>query len=141
MIPIKILGKRKDQTLYLKTIRKIKRTNDIEELARQLYYNYSTAIEVVYLIIFDFNGDIINIFQVSIGDMERTEMHPRNIITALVLSGLVGGFSIIHNHVSEVNRPSENDFHMKEMIQTLANIIDIDFYQCLIATQSNVLCI
>lgn len=136
MIPIKILGKRKNGEFYLKTIRKINRTDDISEIARQLYYDYSIAVEVSYLITFDLNGDIINICQIATGSLNEVDVFNRIIASCLVLSGMVNWFSIIHNHPSGNMDASTEDLDVARRINLLSAFLEIQFYESIVATEN-----
>lgn len=89
--------------------------------------------EHVYLITTDYYDNIIGIFLISIGDFKGCEVYPRNIATAILLSG-GRKFLIMHNHPDGALEFSESDIAIVNVMKGISILLNTEFINSYIFT-------
>lgn len=89
--------------------------------------------EHVYLITTDYYDNIIGTFLISIGDFKGCEIYPRNIATAILLSG-GRKFLIMHNHPDGVLEFSESDVTIVSIMKGISILLKTEFINSYIFT-------
>ena len=83
---------------------------------------------------------IIGIETVSIGTLNSTVIHPREVFKSAILSN-ASAIILVHNHPSEDPSPSEEDKKITEQLKSAAKILDISLIDHIIITSHNYVCI
>lgn len=89
--------------------------------------------EHAYVVAFDDAYHILGIYNVSIGDFKSCDMHNRNVGIFLMLVG-AKAFTIYHNHPNGELVASNEDRAKVVAIQTLGQILGVEFKGSFIVT-------
>jgi DNA repair protein RadC len=89
--------------------------------------------EHVYLITTDYYDNIIGVFLISVGDFKGCEVYPRNIATAVLLSG-ARKFLIMHNHPDGALLFSESDISIVSIMKGISILLETEFINSYIFT-------
>ena len=113
------LVKEKDAYYGAKTIRK---PEELASIARKFLDN--TDREVFLAINFSSANTINSIHVVSIGSLDKTIVHPREVFKAAILSNS-STIALVHNHPSGTLIPSEEDILITKKLVKCGEILDI----------------
>lgn len=82
--------------------------------------------EHIFLLLVDTRKKLIKKSLISIGTLDASLIHPRDIFKE-VISGLAAGFILIHNHPSGDPSPSSADISLTKQLISAAKFLDINF--------------
>ena len=91
-------------------------------------------VETAYVMALDYLYRPLGILQLSIGDYKSCMIYSRATATFLLLSG-ARRFIVIHNHPSGQLKASDADVANKLMIESMANLLEIEFEGSFIITR------
>ena len=91
--------------------------------------------EHAYFIGFDSKSNIVGIFLVSAGTVNKCFFYRRNIATFLILSG-TESFALYHNHPNGTLEVSENDKNSLMSIEVLADTLEVNFIDSVIISKN-----
>ncbi len=127
----------KTDKLVLKPVREIEweaDTNNARDIVELLCFHYDLAdltVERGYCVALDHNDKILGVCLVTSGGDHRCEMHPRTVLTFLLLIG-AEKFYIVHNHPSNIMEISEDDEESTYSFVEMANNLSIKMMDGLI---------
>jgi len=81
----------------------------------------------------DAQNGLIHVETVSVGSLNTTRTHPREILYPAIVH-LAMGFILAHNHPSGGLEPSDEDVEFSRAVQRAGEIVGIDLYDHLIVT-------
>jgi DNA repair protein RadC len=110
----------------------IKRVSDVYEVIKR----YAKSDKEQFLVMtLDSSHDVIAIHIATIGLVNRTIVHPREVFIHAIRDNAVG-VVVCHNHPSESVEPSEEDKKLTDDLKEAAKILGIRFLDHIIITKS-----
>lgn len=110
------------------------------EILNEYFDMYHLNVEHAYVIGFDFQMNIIGIYLISIGSTKQCFFYKKSIATFLLLSG-AERFILYHNHPDGNLKISDNDNLSTYYIQSLAELLEIEFIDSVIISKNGWRCI
>lgn len=119
---------KKDSALKLKTIKQKKATDNILTEASNDIVERLSKSDREKMVIMSLDDDLnyINSSVVSVGNLNGSIVHPREILKVPLLSG-AKNFIAFHNHSSGNNIPSKEDLDVTYGLQKCASMLGINF--------------
>ena len=105
--------------------KKIQSPNDIFNIAQNVIRGNEYAEENLWLITLDIKNNITGIFTVSIGSLNSSIVHPREVFKRAVLQN-AASIIICHNHPSGDPAPSQEDINITKRIYEAGKILGIE---------------
>lgn len=105
--------------------KKIQSPNDIFNIAQNVIQANEYAEENLWLITLDTKNNITGIFTVSIGSLNSSIVHPREVFKRAVLQN-AASIIICHNHPSGDPVPSQEDINITKRIYDAGKILGIE---------------
>lgn len=108
--------------------------NTIDDIVYFLEEKYTMSdlyVEYIYAVSLSSSSKFLGIFQVGQGNSSGITLSIKDIFISLLLSGCEK-FVLIHNHPNGLLYPSENDISFHNCIQTLSNLLGIQFLDSII---------
>ncbi|PTH34755.1 DNA repair protein RadC [Staphylococcus arlettae] len=121
-----------DTISYLKD--RISNLEDAAEIMRSFIGNSDR--EHLILICMNSKNEPTHIQTLSIGSINQTVIHPREIFKTAILSN-ANSIILGHNHPSEDATPSKNDIHITLDLKKVGEMIQIHLLDHIIFTQNN----
>jgi DNA repair protein RadC len=115
------------------TVEKVTRPRDVYEAVRPWYRGLDR--EALGVLALDTQNTPIAWQLASLGSLNVTRTHPREIFKLLILVG-AAGFVCVHNHPSGSLEPSDEDIEFTRAIQRAGELIGIELFDHLIVTDS-----
>ena len=107
------------------TVDRVTRPTDVYDAVRGWYRGLDR--EALGVLALDAQNVPIAFQIVSLGSLNTTRTHPREIFKLLVLVG-ANGFVLTHNHPSNCLEPSPEDLEFTRSIQRAGELIGIELY-------------
>lgn len=107
------------------------------EYAAFIYNLREIAFEKLVIVAFDHSMNILGMNLMSIGDDAGCYNYNKIIATFLLLINACG-FIVIHNHVSNIIEPSQDDLNNISLYNNIGNLIGIKFIDSAIVTDENI---
>ncbi len=108
------------------------RSHVLEILKNEIHLN-KLATEHVFMVCFN-PAWKMSIFLISTGTTMHADVSMNKMATYLLLSG-AKSFSIYHNHTTQILEPSENDIRLSEAVESIADLLELDFLGSYILTK------
>jgi len=121
LLAIKEIVKRKNS--MRDTVEKIKSARDVFNLFKEETRNHSK--EHFFTVLLDTKNKIMKIEEVSIGILDATIIHPREIFKEAIKSS-ASRIILVHNHPSGDPTPSEEDISITKKLISAGEIIGIE---------------
>lgn len=115
------------------TVDRVTRPAEVYEAVRSWYRGLDR--EALGVLALDAQNAPIAWQLASLGNLNVTRTHPREIFKLLILVG-AAGFVCVHNHPSGSLEPSDEDIAFTRSIQRAGELIGIDMFDHLIVTDS-----
>ncbi|HLB51654.1 hypothetical protein A3F07_00480 [candidate division WWE3 bacterium RIFCSPHIGHO2_12_FULL_38_15] len=112
----------------------INKPKDVYESVKKFFFNKEK--EHLYLLSLDSRNRLISIDLISIGTVNETLVHPREIFKSALEKNAVS-IILVHNHPSGDPNPSEGDIKITEKIYKAGTNIGISLIDHLIVTDTN----
>ena len=87
--------------------------------------------ETMAMLTLDTKNNVTGIMTVTIGVLDSTLVHPRDIYQRAILQN-AAGIILAHNHTSQDTEPSEDDIKMTNRLVEAGEIIGIELYDHII---------
>lgn len=92
--------------------------------------------EMMVVICLNVKNDVINISTISIGSLNCSIVHPREVFKIAILSN-AGGIILGHNHPSGNSSPSNEDINITKRLDEGGKILGIDIMDHIIIGENN----
>ena len=100
----------------------VKTSEDVADIAIEQLSKYDR--EVFAVLNLDSKGHVVNMNEVSVGDISCTVTHPREVFKSAVLSN-AASIIAIHNHPSGDPTPSKEDLEATRRLKNAGDILGI----------------
>lgn len=97
----------------------------VEDISMRLQHLRGLRREHLYALTFDRHQHIIQSHEVSIGTVDATLVHPREVFRPALLD-CANGLVVVHNHPSEQTDPSEDDCLITHRLVAAGKILGIE---------------
>ena len=125
-----------DSFLEESTEKQHNRPEAFEELLNKYFSLFRDEKERLICILLDTKNKIIGIDLVSIGTLNSSLVHPRELFRKAILAG-ANSIIIAHNHPSNSLDPSSADIDVAKRLEKCGNILGIQLLDSLIITFEN----
>ena len=106
---------------YLRTSRKITSSSDVYQLFRYLAQETKEHFVALHL---DSKNKIICVDQVSVGSLNASVVHPREVLKTALLSS-AAAIVFVHNHPSQNADPSREDIELTKRLKECCDLCGI----------------
>ncbi|MEG1482912.1 MAG: DNA repair protein RadC [Cetobacterium sp.] len=130
IVKIKMVRERNEKF----TVNKVNGPQDGVEIARQFLEEYDR--ECLIVMALNTKNKVINISVVSVGSLNSSIVHPREVFKTLILSN-AASFIIAHNHPSGNSTESREDILITKRLNECAKIMGINLLDHLIIGDGN----
>lgn len=96
----------------------------IAKIMKDVFNHHLETEEIMYLICLDTKNNIIGIFEISHGTVNRALVSPREVLMKALICGSTS-IILAHNHPSGNPEPSQEDILLTKRIDEAARLIDI----------------
>jgi len=103
----------------------IKSPADVAALAREVLGMHEMAVENFILLCLNTKNKIAGVHTVSIGSLNASIVHPREVFKAALLNN-ASGIICLHNHPSGDPEPSREDIEITHRLVNAGNILGIN---------------
>ena len=103
----------------------IKSPDDVTALAREVLEMHEMAEENFIILCLNARNKITGIHTISIGSLNASIVHPREVFKAALLNN-ANGIICLHNHPSGDPKPSKNDAEITHRLINAGNILGIN---------------
>jgi DNA repair protein RadC len=80
---------------------------------------------------------IVYVELVSMGTLNASLVHPREVFRLAIMKGGVSGIIMVHNHCSGDTRPSDEDLSLTRRLHDAGKILGIDLHDHIIITEGS----
>ncbi len=113
----------------------VKNSDDVRRLLSQFYSLQDR--EVLLCIHLDSSGHVIGIETVTIGLLNSSQFHPREVLKGAILSN-AANIIMCHNHPSGNSNPSSEDINVTDQLKNACSIMGIGLLDHLIFAGTDV---
>lgn len=106
---------------YLRTSRKITSSSDVYQLFRYLAQETKEEFWALHL---DTKNRIVCAEQVSVGSLNASIVHPREVLKSALLSS-AAAIVFVHNHPSQQTDPSREDLELTKRLKECCDLLGI----------------
>jgi len=110
--------------------------NSIDDILRELHEYRNKKQEYLISITLDWANRIINKRVVTIGLLNRSLIHPREVFADAIFDR-ANSIILIHNHPSNTNEPSDADIKVTNRLLSVADLIWISLFDHIIITKNS----
>ena len=103
----------------------IKSPADVAKLARDVLEMHEMAVENFIILCLNTKNKIAGVHTVSIGSLNATIVHPREVFKAALLNN-ASAIILMHNHPSGDPEPSREDIEITHRLDNAGNILGIN---------------
>lgn len=114
----------KENAINYKTA-KLNRADLIVDMMNEVFRLKYKAEEHLYLLTMDTKCNVVGVFLLSKGSVDRTIIAPRDIFVRLCLCG-ASRFVLIHNHPSGDTEPSKEDLQTSKRLEECSKLMGVD---------------
>ena len=105
---------------------KVDSPKSIAKIMKDVFNHHLETEEIMYLICLNTKNNIIGIFEISHGTVNRALVSPREILMKALICGSTS-IILAHNHPSGDPEPSQEDILLTKRIDEATRLIDISF--------------
>lgn len=112
-------------------VEKLNRADLIADMMNEVFRLKHKAEEHLYLLTMDTKCNVVGVFLISKGTVDRTIVNPRDIFVRLCLCG-ASRFVMVHNHPSGDTEPSSDDLKTVKRLEDCSKIMGTYFIDSII---------
>jgi len=113
-------------------------TPDAVAMVARSVIDFDRDQEQVVAVYLNNHNEVIGTYVVSIGTLDASMVHPRDVFKSAVLSS-AAAFVLVHNHPSESLKPSFADISVTKRFVDAGNMMGIPMFDHIIVTENNFL--